>query len=97
MMPISKVRARPTHWKHNEELDQWEDETYGFCVWVDDGYTPARAFVSWDVGAAAAMLKGRPDLLDQKWFHSLLEAQEWCQAQVDDWIAAHVVLTPGET
>lgn len=87
------VTAQPLQWSHDKQHDQYEDRTYGFCVWNNEDYV-LPAFASWDVGAAAAMMQDSEG--DQAQFATLKEAQEWCQAQADNWIARHAVVTPSE-
>ena len=79
--------ARPIKWRRKH--GQWEDDSYGFCLWQDRAYQRP-FFVSWDDGPAAWWL--RRERTSEAQFQTLEKAQAWCQRQADEWIRRHAVL-----
>jgi hypothetical protein len=83
----AEVAARPIQWREYKRF-QWEDDLYGFSLWVDDKYQRP-IFVSWDRGLAAWIMRRKRK--DTQQFMSYQGARAWCQRQVDDWIRRHAV------
>lgn len=75
------VTAKPVEWEQDSS-HQWIDVHYGFVITAEPGD---------DLPYCATW--GESDF---EQFASLGQAQAWCQAQVDRWVARYAVVTPSE-
>lgn len=69
------IVARPLEWEEHQSGQQWTDKRCGFCIIFapeDDADKPFNA--AWGEG-------------DSESFATLDEAKEWCQKEIDGWIA----------
>lgn len=76
----ARVTARPIVWEEDEDGTQWTEGAYGFAIDFDADEEPPEAYrAAWGEG-------------DSMHFATLHEAQAWCQAEVDRWMAQHAVV-----
>ena len=85
---LGAVRAAPIKWRRRN--GQWEDDSYGFCLWKNKMYRKPY-FVSWDAGLAQWMRRRCKGTELQ--FATEQAAKAWCQRQADQWIGRHSVLS----
>lgn len=84
---MSKIAiAKPIVWEHTQSKyverpwQEWHDSRYGYHIEYDPGEDKSDLYIAtWGEG-------------DPESFETLAEAQEWCQDEMNSWVADNVLI-----
>lgn len=75
------VTAKPIVWEEDKSNKHWHDSVYGVWIAYDENDPIGQEYTAgWGEGDAES-------------FGTLKEAMDWCQEQLDTWIAKVAVFT----